>query len=94
MGLADPGCRAVGVLGNHGRVDLLATQMLDSDIEVPCPGCCYPIWVLWAEVVAQASVVCPACRRRVHLVDHEGGMQNAPAEVEQIIRRAVEGLFE
>jgi len=40
----------------------LATQTLHSDIEVPCPQCGYPLWVLWAEIVVQTAVRCPACR--------------------------------
>ena len=70
----------------------LATQMLHSDIEVPCPQCGYPIWVLWAEIVVQTAVRCPACRCQVWLHDAEGGIHNAAAELESAIRQATKGL--
>ncbi len=71
----------------------LSTQMLHSDIEVPCPQCRYAIWVRWVEVVVHAAVICPACRCQIWLQDPEGGMQNAGAKIESSIRKTTKGLF-
>lgn len=74
--------------------DSLATQLLHSDLEVPCPRCEYPIWVRWSEVVVQQTVLCPCCRIRVGLVDDRGGMQMAGNDIERHINDALKGLFE
>lgn len=71
----------------------LATQMLHSDIEVPCPNCEYAIWVRLVEVVVQAAVLCPACRLRIWLHDADGSMHNIPGGIESALERATKGLF-
>lgn len=71
----------------------LTTQMLHSDIEVPCPQCGYGIWVRWVEVVVETAVLCPACRCQIWLRDDEGGMHNAGEKIESAIRQATKGLF-
>jgi hypothetical protein len=70
----------------------LAVQFLHSDLEVECPGCQYPLWVTWAEVVVQAVVLCPCCRIRIQLSDAEGSLQNAARVVERVISQALKGL--
>lgn len=55
----------------------LAADLLHSDLEVDCPTCQYPIWVTWAEIIAQAAVLCPCCRTRVWFRDAAGSAQNA-----------------
>jgi hypothetical protein len=70
----------------------LATQFLHANLDVECPACEYPIWVTWAEVVVQASILCPCCRARVQLTDPEGSMQNAAHAAEQQINQILEGF--
>jgi hypothetical protein len=70
----------------------LETQFLRADREVECPACEYPIWVIWAEIVAQAIILCPCCRIRIHLVDAEGSVQAAARTVEQQINQFLEGF--
>lgn len=71
----------------------LGTQLLHSDLEVPCPECGYPVWVLYAEVVVQAAVLCPCCRVRIWLCDAQGGMQNAGDVIELELNQALRGLW-
>jgi hypothetical protein len=71
----------------------LATQLLHSDLEVDCPQCGYLIWVQYAEVVAQAAVLCPCCRTRIWLSDAEGSVQNAGDVIEQQVNQALKDLF-
>lgn len=62
------------------RVDLA-----QHDIDAPCPGCSYPVWVLIAEVSAQITVTCPCCRARIRLLDPDGSMQSASARLNKAI---------
>jgi hypothetical protein len=71
----------------------LAIQFLHSDLDVDCPGCQYPIWVSWAEIVVQAVVLCPCCRIKIQLRDAEGSMQNAGHVIEEQINQALKGLW-
>jgi hypothetical protein len=71
----------------------LATQLLHGDLEVDCPQWEYPIWVQYAEVVAQAAVLCPCCRTRIWLRDAEGSAQNAGDVIEQQINQTLKDLF-
>jgi uncharacterized Zn-finger protein len=70
----------------------LETQFLHADREVECPTCEYPSWVIWAEIAAQAIILCPCCRTRVRLVDAEGSAQNAARAVEQQIDQFLKGF--
>lgn len=74
----------------------LKTGLLDSDVDVPCPNCQYPVWIRLVEVVARCAVVCPACRCRVWLSDADGSVQNAAADVENAMNdlmRQLGGMF-
>jgi hypothetical protein len=71
----------------------LSTQLLHSDVELPCPRCEYSLWVLFVEVTAQTAVICPSCRARVWLRDDAGSVQTAGAQVESMIDEALSGLF-
>jgi hypothetical protein len=71
----------------------LALQLLHTDHEVDCPGCHYPIWMLWSEIVAQNTVCCPCCRRRVRLVDATGSIQNLGADIDAQLNQIFGGLF-
>ncbi len=80
--------------------DSLATQMLNKDLDVPCPECDYPIWACVVEVVVGTTVTCPACRCRVRLVDADGSVQNmgdkvanAMADMVQDLNKAIKGIF-
>lgn len=75
-------------------MNLLATQLLDGDYELDCPVCGYPIWVLGAEIVAGVTVTCSCCRSSVQLVDDESSLQTAADELNQLMQRALKGLFE
>jgi ribosomal protein S27E len=69
-----------------------ALDLLHTEREVPCPQCEYPIWVLWSEIVAQTTIRCPCCRRRVRLVDATGSIQNIGADIDAQLRRIFGGL--
>jgi hypothetical protein len=71
----------------------LATQLLHSDLELSCPRCKYPIWIRYAEVVAQTAVLCPCCRIRIWLRDADGSAQNAGDVIEEQINQALRGFF-
>jgi hypothetical protein len=71
----------------------LATQLLHGDHEVSCPVCEYPIWIMYAEIVAQNLVRCPCCRTGVWLRDADGSAQNVGDVIEQQIDQALKGLF-
>ncbi|SDF30002.1 hypothetical protein SAMN05660662_1782 [Blastococcus aurantiacus] len=71
-------------------------ELLDSDIEVPCPSCEYPVWVRLVEVVARCAVLCPSCRCRIWLTDADGSVQNAASEVQDAMNalmRELGGMF-
>jgi hypothetical protein len=70
----------------------LATQFLHGDLDVDCPVCQYPIWVTWAEIVAQTVALCPCCRTRIQLRDAEGSVQNTGRAIEHALNQALKGL--
>jgi len=73
----------------------VADGLLAGDVDAPCPGCGYPIWIRLIEVVVQTAVRCPACRSRVWLVDDRASMRNAVEEVDEALaglERAWKGL--
>jgi hypothetical protein len=63
--------------------------LLVADEEFPCPRCNYAIWVQYAEIVAQVTVLCPCCRVRVLLRDTTGSVQLAG----EVMQRAQERLL-
>lgn len=71
----------------------IGTQILHTDLEVPCPRCEYPVWVRGAEVVAQTTVLCPCCRTRIQLVDDNGSAQNAGDVIERQITETLKRMF-
>lgn len=71
-------------------------NLLDADIDVPCPSCEYPLWVRLVEVVAHCAVVCPVCRCQVWLTDAEGSVQNAASDIENPmddLKRSLREMF-
>jgi DNA-directed RNA polymerase subunit RPC12/RpoP len=71
----------------------LSAQILHSDLEIDCPDCGYPIWVLWSEIVAQTTIRCPCCRVRIRLVDRDGDAQNLGANLDRQINDLLKGMF-
>lgn len=71
-------------------MESLSRSMMRHAMDVPCPECSYPVWVLWAEIAAGTTVTCPCCRIRIRLVDETGSVQTAPAQMQA----AVEALGE
>ena len=70
--------------------------VIDSDIDVPCPNCEYPIWVRLVEVVAHCVVVCPVCRWQIRLNDAEGSVENVADDIENAMEdlmRTIKGMF-
>jgi hypothetical protein len=54
------------------------------------------VWVLWAEVIAGVTVICPCCRVRIRLVDESGSAQVAPQRLEEALgelERTLRRLF-
>jgi uncharacterized paraquat-inducible protein A len=71
----------------------VSVQVLHSSHEVECPGCDYPIWVQWSELVAQETIRCPCCRIMVRFVDQDGRAQTLGADLERQLDQALKGLF-
>ncbi|SDC45460.1 hypothetical protein SAMN05660690_1503 [Geodermatophilus telluris] len=74
----------------------LRSELLDSDIEAPCPNCEYPVWIRLVEVVAHCAVLCPACRCRIWLTDADGSVQNAATDIDNAVddlTRQLGGMF-
>jgi hypothetical protein len=67
--------------------------MLRADIEVDCPRCRYPVWVLVAEVVVETTVRCPCCRVRIQLRDDRASFATAGDIVEQHIEDMLRELL-
>src|SRR5829696_1912631 len=76
LAAAVPGTDARGAVILAGMATSLATQLLHGDHEVGCPRCGYPIWIMYAEIVAQTAVRCPCCRIGIWLHDADGSTQN------------------
>ena len=70
----------------------LQAHVLNLDTEAACPNCAYPVWIRLVEVAAKASVLCPACRTRIWLVDPDASVHNAPIEVQRVIDEAMDDL--
>jgi Zn-finger nucleic acid-binding protein len=68
------------------------SHTLEMDMELPCPRCGYPVWVIMGEIVAQCTVLCPCCRIRIRLQDADGSVQLLDEEIEQKVRALFEGL--
>ncbi|GAA4010420.1 hypothetical protein GCM10022247_35780 [Allokutzneria multivorans] len=70
-----------------------SAQLLHVDLEVGCPECTYPIWMHWAEIVAETTIRCPCCRTLVRMVDQDGRAQTLGADLESQFDQAMKGLF-
>jgi ribosomal protein S27E len=71
----------------------LGEQFLRGDLDVDCPACGYPVWVLYSEIVAQTAVLCPCCRDRIWLRDAAGSAQTAGDVVEGQIEQMLKELW-
>ncbi len=77
-------------------MESLSRFVMGNAIDVPCPHCQYPIWVVWAEVAARVSVICPCCRVTIRLVDETGSVQTAPEQMQAALdglESALRGIF-
>ena len=66
-------------------------------MDVPCPRCGYPVWVVLAEVAAGITVICPCCRVQIRLVDETGSVQVANAQVQEAfddLAKTLKGMFQ
>ncbi len=66
-------------------------------LDVPCPRCGYPVWVVLAEVVAGITIICPCCRAGIRLVDETGSVQVANAQVREALddlAETLKGMFQ
>lgn len=61
-------------------------DLMSQSIDLPCPSCEYPIWILWAEAAAQVTVRCPCCRAMVRIVDETGSVQTTPAQMRDALQ--------
>ena len=62
-----------------------AYALLDTDVEIPCPICEYPVWIRLVEAIVQTAVRCPVCRTMIWLVDDRGSVRNAGQDIERAI---------
>lgn len=58
----------------------------DLQVELNCPVCGYPIFVLGSEVATQVHVRCPCCRTLIRLVDQDGSMHTAARDIESALK--------
>lgn len=72
--------------------DSFAAGLLDADLDMPCPGCGYPVWIRLVEVVARTAVICPACRSRVWLIDDTGSVQSTGPQIEHAVNEMITGM--
>jgi hypothetical protein len=75
------------ISGGTGGMESLSGEIIRHPIEVPCPSCSYPVWVVWAEIAAGVSVICPCCRVQIRLVDQTGSVQVAPNQVREALQK-------
>jgi hypothetical protein len=69
------------------------TVTLDNiPLDVPCPICDYPIFVLMSEVQAQVHIRCSCCWALVHLIDNDASVADATRRVESSLRELFESL--
>lgn len=74
-------------------MESLATQLLHSDLEVPCPECDFELWIRVAEILAECTVLCPVCRTRIRLRDDRGGTHNAGSMIESTLDSMIKEVF-
>lgn len=72
--------------------DSFTAGLLDADLDTPCPGCGYPVWIRLVEVVAKTAVICPACRSRIWLIDDTGSVQSAGPQIERALNEMVKDI--
>jgi DNA-directed RNA polymerase subunit RPC12/RpoP len=77
----------------HMADESLAEQFIHSDLETDCPVCGYGVWIMYAEIVAQAAIRCPCCRTRIWFRDSEGSAQTAGAVIERQIEDLLKDLW-
>jgi hypothetical protein len=61
-------------------------DLMGHDMDVPCPRCGYPVWVVLAEVAAGITVTCPCCRVAIRLVDQTGSVQVVSTQVREALK--------
>ena len=64
----------------------LSRDVMRHTLDVPCPRCDYRVWVIYAEIVAGSTVICPCCRVGIRLVDQTGSVQVAAARMQEAIQ--------
>jgi uncharacterized Zn finger protein (UPF0148 family) len=67
-------------------------DLMGHPMDVPCPRCGYPVWVVLAEVAAGITVICPCCRTGIRLVDETGSVQVVNAQVQEALHDLAETL--
>jgi hypothetical protein len=64
----------------------LSRDIVRHALDVPCPMCKYPVWVIWAEIVTGSTVICPCCRVGMRLVDETGSAQMVAARIQAAVQ--------
>jgi hypothetical protein len=64
----------------------LGRNVMRHTLDIPCPRCSYPVWVITAEIVSGSTVMCPCCRVRIRLVDQSGSVQVAAARMQAAVQ--------
>jgi hypothetical protein len=78
-------------------MDSSGLDLMGHPMDVPCPRCAYPVWVVLAEVVAGITVICPCCRVQIRLVDETGSVQVVNAQVQEALddlAKTLKGMFQ
>jgi hypothetical protein len=67
-------------------MESLSREIMRQTVDMACPSCGYSVWIVWAEVAAGVSVMCPCCHVRIRLIDETGSVQTAPGRVQEALQ--------
>ena len=51
-------------------------------VKIPCPVCSFEIEALLKQVIAEELILCPGCTKEIKLVDNNGSVSRAQAEID------------
>jgi uncharacterized Zn finger protein len=57
----------------------------NSSVKIQCPNCSFEIEVLLKQVIAEELILCPGCTKEIKLVDKDGSVSRAQAEIDEAL---------
>lgn len=52
-------------------------------VKMRCPNCSFEIEALLKQVIAEELILCPGCTKEIKLVDENGSVSRAQAEIDK-----------